>query len=154
VVGPFFGPTPQRISLDEPTPVEAAMRPDGALDLAATYPAADGRRLAWKAVEASRRGLVDLAGALGAHEWCNGYAYTEIDSVHPREAVLRCGSDDGIAIWLNGKRIHRNEVARGVNPDADQMTIQLKAGTNRLLVKVDNYTAGWGFQVGVSAPTH
>jgi hypothetical protein len=29
--------------------------------------------------------------------------------------------------------------------------VYLKAGTNRILVKVDNYSAGWGFGVGVSS---
>ncbi len=78
------------------------------------------------------------------------FAYTEVEEVHAREAVLSCGSDDGIRIWLNGQVVHSNEVARGYTADSDSVVVQLKAGVNRILVKIDNYRAGWGF--GVSLP--
>lgn len=163
VVGPFPGKTAGKISLEEQTPVDAAMQADGAIDLKATYAlaqaaagggASQAKSLGWKAVEASKKGVVDFTTHLGRSEWCIGYGYTEVDSIHQREAVISCGSDDGIAIWLNGRRVHTNEVARGVSANADQVVVQLKAGKNRILVKVDNYTAGWGFQLGVSQPTH
>ena len=73
--------------------------------------------------------------------------------MHPRDAELRCGSDDGIRIWLNGKLVHDHEVRRGFNPDSDKVPIHLKAGRNCILVKIDNYRAGWGFGVAIPKPT-
>lgn len=162
VVGPFMGKAAGVISLDEPTPVEAAMRPDGAIDLKAGFQVAQAagggaakvQRPAWKAVQADKRGFVDLRAALGAVDWCNACAYTEVDSIHAREAVLTCGSDDGIRIWVNGRQVHSNEVGRGFSPTSDQVVVQLNQGVNRILVKTDNYTGAWGFGVGISQPTH
>ena len=93
---------------------------------------------------------MNLGRELGKVEFCVGYAYAEIESVHPRQTVLRCGSDDGIRVWLNGRVVHSHEVGRAYKPCSDEVPIRLEAGTNRLLVKVDNYHGGWGF--GVSIP--
>jgi hypothetical protein len=145
VIGPFgqtVGGTAGKISLDFKTPIEDEFlrRGDGSVDLEK-----------WKIAKASRKnGAVNLAQELGAHEWCVAYGYAEIESVHPREALLKCGSDDGIKLWLNGKLIHTHEKGRAYNPGSDEVAIYLKAGVNRLLVKCDNYTGGWAF--GVSIP--
>ena len=161
VVGAFPSPKPGEITLDLKTPVDAefAKRKDGSVDLKATYAiakaaAAGGSAreatIKWKKVTASKKGQVNLTSEVGAQEWCVAFAYTEVEEVHAREAVLSCGSDDGIRIWLNGQVVHSNEVARGYTADSDSVVVQLKAGLNRILVKIDNYRAGWGF--GVSLP--
>ncbi|MCW8133349.1 MAG: alpha-glucosidase/alpha-galactosidase [Planctomycetota bacterium] len=150
LIGPFKSPKAGEISLELETPVEADFlkSKDGGVDLTKAYK--DGAEtLKWKEYSADKKGRIVLDRALTACEWCVAYGYTEIESVHPRETVLTCGSDDGIKIWLNGKVVHVNEVMRGYTPRADAVTVQLQAGINRILVKVDNYTAGWGFGVGV-----
>ena len=55
------------------------------------------------------------------------------------------GSDDGIAVWLNGQSVHENQVARGVSPNQDRVTLPLKAGENKLLMKIYNQGGGHGF---------
>jgi len=150
VIGPFKGPDPNKITLDLKTPVEDdyLKRTDGSVDLTATCRAGD-KTLKWHEARAGRAGKVDLGGALAAMDWCVGYGYAEIESVHQREVVLGIGSDDGVKVWLNGKLIHTNEIGRGYAPSADKVPVFLKAGINRILVKVDNYTAGWSFGVRV-----
>jgi hypothetical protein len=59
------------------------------------------------------------------------------------------GSDDGIRIWLNGEVVHSHEVGRGHSHEQDQVKVYLKPGTNRFLVKLDNYLAGWGFSMKI-----
>jgi CubicO group peptidase (beta-lactamase class C family) len=74
------------------------------------------------------------------------YAYGELE--WPRNEVIEAafGSDDGAAVWVNGQRVHRLFTAsRGLNPDSDHFVLPLVAGTNRVLVKVENGTGGWGF---------
>lgn len=148
VVGPFPGKKAAAISLDEQTPVdkEFARNKDGHVDLKAAYAAA-GKSLKWKKATADARGYVSFDSELGQCEWCIGYAYTEIEEIHGRETVLSCGSDDGIQIWVNGQEVHKNEIGRGHAANADSATVYLKPGTNRILVKVDNYVSGWGFSV-------
>ena len=80
----------------------------------------------------------------------NGRARLVKKSIHARDALLSLGSDDGIRVWLNGVIVHENETGRGYTPDADTAPVKLKAGINRILVKVDNYIGGWGFGMGVS----
>jgi hypothetical protein len=77
-------------------------------------------------------------------------AYGEIES--PRDEVVQAsfGSDDGAAVWVNGERVHRLvTVGRPVSPDADHFEVALRAGTNRVLVKVENGNGGWGFALSV-----
>jgi hypothetical protein len=104
-------------------------------------------------VSADAKGYVDLTAALGHAEWCVGYAYAQIQSVHAREAVLRCGSDDGIRIWVNGEQIHSREIGRAYRAGSDEVAVDLRPGVNHLLVKVDNYQGGWGFGISVSRAT-
>ena len=44
------------------------------------------------------------------------YAYTEIDAAADADAQLFCGSDDQIAIWLNGEKVHDFGGPRGFIP--------------------------------------
>jgi alpha-galactosidase len=150
VIGPFRALEHGKISLDFKTSVdeEFASRGDGSVDLKATHRA--GKEvLHWLPARAAKRGHVSLDKWVGPSEFSIAYGYAEVESVHAREAVLRCGSDDGIRIWLNGKLVHSNEIARGYAPDADEVPVYLKAGVNRILVKIDNYAGGWGFGVAV-----
>ncbi len=151
VIGPFSSPTPGKVTLDLATPVDAdfARAADGRPDLKATY-RHEGQVFKWQKAQAARRsGLVNLGQEMGTMEWAVAYGYTEVNSVHPREVELGIGSDDGIRVWLNGKPVHDHEIARGYSAGADKVTVHLRAGVNRILVKIDNYTAGWGFGIRV-----
>ena len=58
---------------------------------------------------------------------------------------MAVGSDDGVAVWLNGEEVHRNAVMRGIRPDSDLAAVKMKAGENRLLVKVEQGGGEWKF---------
>ncbi len=150
VIGPFPAGEGNRQGLDLPTDVERdfARRGDGTVDLKATYSLADPPAR-WKTATANQRGFVDLCVAVGPVEWAVAYAYAAVESSVTREVILRLGSDDGIKVWLNGTVVHHHETGRGYRPDSDRAVATLKAGINHLLVKIDNYTAGWGFGLAV-----
>jgi hypothetical protein len=138
VIGPFKGPKPGEISLDLPMPIDP-----NRVNLHERH-----GELQWKCMAANRKnGFVDLGHDLAQAEFCIAYGYAEIESPLARDAILRCGSDDGIRIWLNGEQVHSHEVGRGYKPLADEAAVHLLAGVNRLLVKIDNYHGGWGFGV-------
>ena len=150
VLGPFPSDTPGRVRLDFPTEFERrlAERGHGSIDRTATY-AAGNKQIAWTPAPADDHGLVNLGDAIGTVEWAIAYAYAEFHSATARQAELRCGSDDGIRIWLNGRQIHTHEIGRPYRPDSDRLVVPLIAGPNRLLVKIDNYQGGWGFGVAI-----
>ena len=98
-------------------------------------------------VSADKKGVVDLRRALGGGRAKIGYAYAEIESIHPRETVLRYMSDDGVRIWLNGVPIHENDVHHRHEGEAP---VFLKDGVNRLLLKVTcEDGGGWACRVAV-----
>jgi uroporphyrinogen decarboxylase len=149
VVGPFRSPAPGQVSLDMPTPVEAAFgeRGAGRVYLGAAYQAA-GEALPWRPATANVNGIVDLDACLGRAEWACAYGYVEVESPRDQAVTFEFGSDDGIKVWLNGEVVHVNEVQRACQAAVDRVPVRLRRGANRLLVKIDNYISGWGFTVG------
>ena len=156
IIGPFKGEENADV-LAMSTPLEDEIDADRVLDLAQTWhDSAAGNTadkdnaapLSWKAVEA-QKGFVDLIAAFGQVDNAVAYAYTEVESVHAREALLKCGSDDGIKIWINGEVVFEREVQRGYTHGSDQAPIHLQSGVNRVVVKVSQYIGGWGFSVEI-----
>ncbi len=89
--------------------------------------------------------VVDLNKTLGPHVWSVAYAYTEVDSEAERQLVLGLGSDDSVRVWLNGELVHSRWAARPLIVDQDLVPVTLRKGTNRLLVKVVNWSPGSSF---------
>lgn len=106
----------------------------------------DGRSLVWRAVK-STDGYVDMKTGHkdGPNEFCVGYAYTEIEVSSAIPAWLGVGSDDGLKVWLNGELVNDRWLHRISHLDDDVVPLQLKAGKNHLLLKVQNKTRNWSF---------
>lgn len=66
------------------------------------------------------------------------YLRTTLTVTSARPVVLRVGSDDGVAVWLNGKQVHKNKVARALAAENDPVTLPVQAGANTLMLKIVN----------------
>ena len=64
---------------------------------------------------------------------------------HRPAARAVTGSDDSFRIWLNGQLVADKKISRGVAPDQDKVTLNLKPGENQLLFKIANGSGGYGF---------
>lgn len=150
IIGPFAAEPNGRNGLSLATPVERppSLRAGGSIDLTRGVEI-NGAHFQWMRATINRRGMVDLGKLLGKIEWAVAYGYAEIESSRAQQTTLRCGSDDGIQIWVNGVMVHRNEIGRCWAVDSDHVPIELKVGRNQILVKVDNYHGGWGFGVAI-----
>jgi alpha-galactosidase len=149
VIGPFAG-EPGRANLETETALELQLFRNGwTVDVSSPVGWGD-TTLHWQPAKAGKRGFVDLGALFGNSEWSVAYAFVEIESVRARDTVLKCGSDDAVRIWLNGSIVHSHEVGRAYLPGSDEVAVDLSAGVNRLLLKIVNYTGGWGF--GMSVP--
>ena len=73
------------------------------------------------------------------------YLYRTVTVKAPKTITGYFGSDDGMAFWLNGKKLISNDVPRGASPNQDQARLELVAGENKLLFKIHNQTGGCGF---------
>lgn len=114
---------------------------------------AEGKRHRWqKLTEVSLDGRFNLLTSFRRTENAVTYAYAEIESPEDRDVLFKMGSDDGIACWLNGERIHLNDALRGLAVDQDVVRARLRKGTNRVLLKIRNATGDWGFAFRVTDP--
>ncbi len=73
------------------------------------------------------------------------YLYRVINASVPVTIKVGLGSDDGLAVWLNGAQVITRDVARLVAADSDTVELPLVAGENKLLFKVFNQSGGCGF---------
>ena len=73
------------------------------------------------------------------------YLYRTIEVLQAGPLNISLGRDDAIKVWLNGKQVLAKEVAGAAAADQDQITLQLKAGRNELLLKIVNASGPSGF---------
>ncbi len=70
------------------------------------------------------------------------YLYRVINSDKAITVTASLGSDDGIEVWLNGKKLLSRNISRGAKPDQERVDLPLKAGANDFLMKIHNRTKG------------
>jgi hypothetical protein len=136
IIGPFPDP--------DGAVWKGALPPEEAVDLAGEVRHGDAA-FRWKHHRTpDPRGLVALEEVGYAAENAVAYLHAEVNSKDERDALLKIGSDDQVACWLNGKKVHSHEGDRGLAPDQDAVEVKLAAGANRILLKVSNHGGGWG----------
>ncbi len=124
--------------------------PEKEIDFDKSYTGKNGQ-VNWKTESTSPAGYLNLIsifskGDAGVNPRSEGiaYAYTEIISPDNRELKLTIGSNDGAKIWINNKVVYNIHAARNAVPDQEILTVNLKKGTNTILVKIENVGASWG----------
>ncbi len=98
-----------------------------------------------KSATPDQRGYVDLNNLFGYQENKVVYAWTLFYTNKAGFSFLKAGSDDGIAVWINGNEVHRHEVYRAAAVDQDIVPVKLEKGRNRCLVKITQGGGDWGY---------
>ena len=64
-----------------------------------------------------------------------------------KKSILSVGSNDGMQVFLNGMKIHEihPRTGRWLQKDNDFIPVELKAGLNNLLLKIDEGGGDFGF---------
>ena len=73
------------------------------------------------------------------------YAYCRIRSEKSRTVHATFGSNDGIEMFLNGKKVFEHHIKRSLLVDEEEILLHLKQGENYLTLKIDQGQGGWGF---------
>jgi pimeloyl-ACP methyl ester carboxylesterase len=127
-------------------------------DLAAVRPAdkmaqalPNGAKANWRAVT-SWGDIVDLSDNRGLKRDLAGYAYTTIERKQAGKALLLVGSDESVRVWVNGVEALDRRTTRQLTPDEDQVEVDLKAGENTLLLKIEQRQGPWNFTARVLEP--
>lgn len=132
VAGPFPGGA-DNAGLDKEFPPEK-----GPFDPAAKFDLKSGKG-SWRTIRPGANGYVDLAAFHG--ETGNdsvSYLYKEIESPADQSAELLLGTDDGGAVFLNGKKIYSEKITRAATPEQARVPIKLVKGKNTILLKISN----------------
>ncbi len=132
------------------SPLHSVFLPERTIDLAAEYPN-PVETAHWKDAKPRSDGFVDLI----AH----GYAYPDdaacyalADLVVPADvpdATIYLGCDDTAAVWMNGWLAEKWDVPGRWVRDDYRAPVPLRAGRNRLLLKVVNRSGEWAFSARV-----
>lgn len=112
------------------------------INLEEEFETATGEKLKWKKRSdyADGKPHSDLPGDMAAN-----FLYRRILSPKDQKITVSLGSDDGIRVFLNDRRILNQLVRRGVEPDQETLELPLQKGENHLLIKILNFGGGSGY---------
>lgn len=144
ILGPFDAPDMESLQKGYP--------PETEVDLEKHYLGKGGLKLAWIPVEAEESGYVRLETRLQPNEQAVAYGLVYVFSPEAQATTILLGSDDAVRVWLNDVLVHSNAVYRGAWPDEDKVSVELRPGWNKLLVKVLQGSGGWGFYLRFADP--
>lgn len=107
----------------------------------------------WKTAVMREDGYCDfLKQGYGYPENACAFAVAYLRAEEAGPARFWLGSDDGHALWLNGRLLEKRDVNRRFEPDDDFADAALERGWNRVMVKVHNTNGEWGFLLRVTRP--
>jgi alpha-galactosidase len=82
-------------------------------------------------------------------DFCAMFISRTVSAAQDTILALSFGSDDGIKVWLDGKRLLQHDIYRGAQPDQEELELSLPRGEHRLLIKINNGQGDFGFFFGV-----
>ena len=136
VLGPF--PNTDVNTIDE------LLHSGSRLDLKKTYTGIDNTAVHWQEVATRADGYLDLRRDFSPTPLTVGYMLVYVHASKTTDVVMLIGSDDEIAVWLNGAEIHRKSIDAGATADADAVPCQLKVGWNTVLCQKVDLGWSWG----------
>ncbi len=149
VIGPFPNP---RKSEAERLGIDIAYAPEQEIDLEAVYKGTDGQPVRWQLIKTPESGYFNLVPLFKPYELVVAYALTWIWSPKAQTVPLLFSSDDGSKVFLNDRQLYRFLEVRIAAPDDERIPLHLKAGWNKLLLKIENNFGGYSFYARIFDP--
>jgi hypothetical protein len=126
---------------------DKVLDPEKKLDLDASYDVG-GAKAKWTPAKVGDNGALNFVDIFpDKHENTACFTYVTITAPKAVSCKMLLGSDDGVKAWLNGDLVDSQHVARGLTVDQDAVDVKLKAGENKLLVKVLQIGGDWALCV-------
>lgn len=117
--------------------------PEKEINLKALYDG-KGDKVTWKEGKFTD-GAVNSLALFGANNDAVCYVHREIVCTKAIKLPISLGSDDGMVVWLNGKKLVAENTSRACGPDQHRVTLELKEGKNDLLIKVVQGDGDWAY---------
>ena len=117
--------------------------------------------LAWQSLATDDDfGVVDIAKSLENYKGSVMYLVATFHADRLGDAEIRLGTQNAWKLWLNGEFLFgHEEYHRGMIMDQHRLPIHLKAGGNRILLKLlqdeqlDEFSQSYGFQLRITDET-
>lgn len=143
--GPFDSPDRRGFDLVYP--------PEREVDLNKQYLGKGNQPVAWREGKFTDGQVNDLRLFKPEyHSNCVVYLYREFDFGGTVELPVGLGSDDTLTVWLNGVKVHAENVSRACKPDDVQLKLRLRPGKNSLLLKICNGDGDFAFCFSAKTP--
>jgi hypothetical protein len=150
IVGPF--PNQRTLGTELSAAVDSVYGPETDPSLTAVYSTPWNDRVGWQRATASPDGQIRLNPHFRPNEWVAAYAQAFLYAPAEADATLLLGADDAHVLWVNGERVSERQGRHMSRADELEVTVQLRAGWNRVLLKVADLDGGWAFQMRVADP--
>ena len=118
------------------------------ISVAEKFSLATGEKISWKHHPEWKDGEVHTGFA---REPGVNFLMRTIDSNRAQKIKISLGSGDAIKVYFNDNLVLENNVTRSVEPDQEQVELDLEEGKNYLLIKLVNYGGRSGFYFKATA---
>ncbi len=116
------------------------------VDLSARFAGTKGREVSWRKLAVSPTdGYVDLSSAVRPTREAVAYALTWLEAPEETRVALGVGTSGGFRLWVNGQVAAREDRYNLPRPDQTRVSVKLRKGLNRVLLKVCQETGPLGF---------
>ena len=95
--------------------------------------------------------FVDIGAVLGESENSHAFARSWIWLDDESDGRMCIGSNDTVAVWINGETVHQCLRDRPFHLDEDRIKVKFAQGWNEILVSCGNWFTDWGFALRVDA---
>ncbi len=124
----------------------AAYGPEKEIDYAKKYPGKNNQEAVWQEGEFNDGAVNNLALFKPENNTQSAvYVHRDITVSQATDLPISLGSDDTLTVWLNGKQLLAENVARGCAPDQNLLILKLQPGKNSLLMKICQGDGEWAF---------
>jgi len=116
------------------------------VDLGAKFAGTKGREVSWRKLAVTpAEGYVDLATAVRPNREAVAYALTWLEAPEETRVALGLGTSGGFRLWVNGQLAASENRYNLPRPDQTRVSVRLRKGLNRVLLKVCQETGPLGF---------
>ena len=121
-----------------------AFPPEGEVDFDATY---EEGHLAWLERPTWQDARVHYLTYIpdDSESNCASYAFRTVEVREPTSVLVSMGSLKGLKVWVNSELVLSTDPTRSIAPDQEELRLDLRAGTNQILLKLTNDQGPYGF---------
>ena len=122
------------------------------IDLGRTHKGKGGRTVRWQRGKRFTDGKPNDLRIFRDNDQIAVYLYRPITAAAAGQVPAVFGSDDGIVVWLNGRRLLSHNTTRACRLGDEKAVLPLRRGRNELLIKICNGSGPSGFAFALGQP--